>query len=117
MITTDAFPETRVDPGLDQDRRYTTAERDNAIAEGRRMCIALMKERDAARSEVARLTGERDYAAEAADAFQLKAAGLAAALREAKKLGTHRIAAGDNYACDVADIADEALEKWGGGHG
>lgn len=26
MITTDAFPETRVDPGLDQDRRYTTPE-------------------------------------------------------------------------------------------
>lgn len=41
-------------------------------------------------------------------------AGLAAALREAKKLGTHRIAAGDNYACDVADIADEALEKFTG---
>lgn len=41
-------------------------------------------------------------------------AGLAAALREAKKLGTHRIAAGDDYACDVADIADEALEKFTG---
>lgn len=26
MITTDAFPETRVDPGLDLDRRYTTPE-------------------------------------------------------------------------------------------
>lgn len=188
-----------------------TAERDNAIAEGRRMCIALMKERDAARSEMeqrcrekldqfeaygitvdsalatraecdeaqasaamwerearrlglemgaeierlkaaikrqkgalkvfkaankrvamARVPAEINEAAEAArrneagvqeanavltdevERLTERNAGLAAALREAKKLGTHRIAAGDDYACDVADIADEALEKFTG---
>lgn len=99
-----------------EDKPWSLGDVIDAIrARGAKASDALRVERDAARSEVARLTGERDYAAEAADAFQLKAAGLAAALREAKKLGTHRIAAGDNYACDVADIADEALAKCGGG--